>query len=290
VLVYFASLVVLIINILIEKTIKLASSFEKPHTADEQGMSVFLRIFVLKYINTAAVFFISNDNVILRKVFGLHTSSRVEFDPTWFNQVGTTIILVQLGEVVNAHAPRLFNLIKFYRNKHLACSNPGAYLTQDDLNKAFAGPPFEFASNYAQLLSTFFVCLTFSTGIPLLYPLAAANFWVFYFIEKYHFMRVYRIPPHFNTMIGKRATALVPVALGLHLIMAIWVLSNNSLFSSNVDSRSAIVHSSVFGQTIATKITHKATFPLFITLCALGFARVMMSVVGGFWQSIKQVS
>eukprot|EP01031_Cornospumella_fuschlensis_P008434 gene8434-10394_t len=241
-------------------------------------MSIFIRIFLLKYINTAAVFLINNDNVILREVFGLHTKSTTEFTADWFNQVGTTIILVQLGDIFNAHAPHIYKFIKFLRSKRLAKKDPGRYLTQDDLNKAFVGPNFEFAGNYAQLLSTFFVCLTFSTGIPILYPIGAFNFLLFYLVEKYQFIKVYRIPPHFNTLVGKRATLLIPIAILVHLIMSIWVLSNNTMFNTNIDSNASTVGTSVFGRLVADKITAKATFPLFITFCVLIALRIAMYV------------
>lgn len=152
-----------------------------------------------------------------------------------------------------------------------------------------AGPKFEFAGNYAQLLSTFFVCLTFSTGIPLLYPIAAVNFILFYLVEKYQFVHVYKIPPHFNTLVGRRATALVPLAILIHLVMSIWVLSNNALFNTNRDDNSSVVNTSVFGATIAEKITAKATFPLFITFCVLIFMRLMMSFLRAFWQTLMKI-
>lgn len=156
-------------------------------------MSVFNRVFILKYINTAAVFFINNNNVVLRVVFGVHGASSAEFSSDWFNEIGTTIILVQMGDIVNAHAHHFYQFIKLWRTKHTAKQHPENYLTQDELNKALAGPKFEFAGNYAQLMSTFFVCLTFSSGIPILYPIAAVNFICFYLVEKYQFVHLYKV-------------------------------------------------------------------------------------------------
>ena len=37
-------------------------------------------------------------------------------------------------------------------------------LTQAELNKLHIGPKFEMAYRYAEVMSTIFVCLTFSTG------------------------------------------------------------------------------------------------------------------------------
>jgi len=122
------------------------------------------------------------------------------------------------------------------------------------------------------MLSTFFVCLTFSTGIPILYPIAAVNFFLFYFSEKYFFIHMYRIPPHFATLVGRRVAGLIPLGILIHLAMSVWVLSNNDLFSSNSGNQSTssgLVQSSVFGTTIKDKITGYATFPLFMCFCAV---------------------
>jgi hypothetical protein len=110
-------------------------------------------------------------------------------------------------------------------------------LTQDELNKLYSGSDCELAYNYAQLMSTLFVCLTFSTGIPVLYCVAAGNFAMFYFVEKYLFIQFYKAsssftclsivligcqqaPPHLTSNIGKSATSMIPFAVALHLAMS----------------------------------------------------------------------
>ena len=84
----------------------------------------------------------------------------------------------------------------------------------------------QFVGLNNKIMSTFFVCLTFSSGIPILYPIAAFNFLLFYFMEKYMFIHLYKIPPHFTTKVGRRATTLIPIAILMHLAMSIWMLSN----------------------------------------------------------------
>ncbi len=56
------------------------------------------------------------------------------------------------------------------------------------------GPKFELAYRYAQVMSTLFVCLTFSTGMPLLNLVAALNFLACYCVDKFLFSNLYRTP------------------------------------------------------------------------------------------------
>jgi hypothetical protein len=51
-------------------------------------------------------------------------------------------------------------------------------------------------------------------------------------VEKFLFIRLYRIPPHFSNVVGVFATSLVPYALVIHLGMLIWVLSDKTIFDS----------------------------------------------------------
>eukprot|EP00981_Chlorochromonas_danica_P004112 scaffold801_cov178-Ochromonas_danica.AAC.17 len=247
VLSYFASLIVLIVNIAIDKAVNWSSDYERHPTSDGRGLSIFWRSFLLKYINTAAVFLINNDNFFLRKIFGLHQSSTSEFTADWYSQIGSTIILVQMGDVLAAHAKRQWQWLTIKRLHRRAERQPESFLTQDELNKAFAGPEFGFASSYAQLMSTFCVTLTFSSGIPLLYPIACANYLLYYYVEKYFFVHIYRIPPHFNTYVGKRATSFIPLGLLLHVVMAIWTLSNSSLLDNKEDDASNAFRVFCFG-------------------------------------------
>jgi len=282
VLAYFASFIVLVVNSLIERLVRLSATFERHHTSDGQSASIFTRLLILKVINTAAVFLINNNNVILKKVFGLtQSSSSVEFTTDWYTTVAVTIVLVQLGNVFSSHILSAYRYFHLEQLKKTASKNLKIALTQDELNRMHVGPEFEFAFNYAQMLSTFFVCLIFSTGIPILYPIAAANFMIFYIMEKYFFIHMYKIPPHFATLVGRRVAGLIPLGILIHLAMSIWVLSNNSLFqrstsgTDDANGSSGLIHSSVFGTVIQHKITGYATFPLFMCFCAVIGAHIL---------------
>jgi hypothetical protein len=121
-----------------------------------------------------------------------------------------------------------------------------------------------FAYRYAQIVSLFFVILTFNTGMPILNLVGSVNFVVFYFVEKYLFIHFYRTPFRFTAEISKMATMLVPVAVAIHLAMSIWTLSNENIFSSNPDS---LAPSYLSSGTSSQKINYPQTRPLFIIFC-----------------------
>lgn len=102
-LTFLSSMVVLMINTVIDISILAFANFEKHHSEDGKGRSIFIRNFILKYINTSCVFLINN-HYIFRKVFNISQQSTVQFSSSWYNTVGVTIILVQLGDIISSHS------------------------------------------------------------------------------------------------------------------------------------------------------------------------------------------
>lgn len=126
------------------------------------------------------------------------------------------------------------NLVK--RQKTICCArlcSPFVPRHQDKLTQMFLGPEFRLSVRYAQLTNTVFVTLMYSSGMPVLLPIAAMSFLVSFWVDKYLFLRFYRKPPHYDTRMGMRMTGLLPYAILLHLGFAAWMYSNRAIFSSN---------------------------------------------------------
>ncbi len=104
---------------------------------------------------------------------------------------------------------------------------------QDKLTAMFTGPEFRLSVRYAQLTNTVFVTLMYSSGMPILLPIAAVSFFVSFWVDKYLFLRFYRKPPHYDTRMGMKMTGLLPYAILLHLGFAAWMYSNRAIFSSS---------------------------------------------------------
>ena len=328
---YFASVIVLIVNIVMEFTMQRFSNIEKHQSEDTQGRSVLMRLFALKYINTSCVFLV---NANVPTIAGITSQNRasVEFSKDWYKSVGVSILLVQVGNIVLSHAKKFYDYFMYKRAIRKAkmdeANKDVSVLTQDELNKLHEGPDFEFPINYAQLMVTYFVCMTFSAGMPILYLIGMANFGFTYLVDKYLFINLYRTPNRFSTKIGRMATvsgifllfvalcctlltqqnldlprlsshtytlfipathtqALVPWAVVVHLLLAIWALSNNSIFKSTLSTEAVMVlgnggkangtgtSQGVTNTNIQSKVYHYHTFPLFVLLVVIILLRIV---------------
>ncbi|PNH07275.1 hypothetical protein TSOC_006291 [Tetrabaena socialis] len=111
--------------------------------------------------------------------------------PDWFHDVGRPIVISIFVNTCIMHFKvgfwwwkRRYSLARRYRS-----------LTQKQLNKGFAGHEFELAIKYGQHLYVIFVVLTYSSGMPFLYILAAVHFISCYWSEKYELLKVCTVRP-----------------------------------------------------------------------------------------------
>lgn len=58
--------------------------------------------------------------------------------------------------------------------------------------------PPQISVRYAEITVIFAVCLTYSAGIPILLPIGAASFVLFYWVEKVLFVKFYQTPPQYS--------------------------------------------------------------------------------------------
>jgi len=214
-------------------------------------------------------------------VLGITNNNSVDFNSDWYQTVGVTVLVVQMLNIVTSQSWKLFQA--WYHNNRLVAAkkDPSLALTQAKLNSLHLGPKFEHATNYATLMSTTFTCLTFATGMPLLYIVAAANFFVTYFVEKYMFIFVQRTPPRLDGRMGKEAVRIIPWAVVLHLGTSIWMLGNKELFLSEGTSLSVLVktQTSNIGITyMSEKLQMQHTFILMVLWCIVTFGIIIFTV------------
>merc|ERR1711871_357850 len=275
-----AAFVVVGINAGLGGLMGIYSFFEKHHTEDARMRSAFDRIFVLKYINTSLVFLLNNNSTVLSvfEGWGYKATTTTEFSREWYDTIGITILLVQVGNIFGGHVMKLAQYTWMQLRLWYAKRNPTYAISQDELNKLHEGPAFRFAENYAQLMSTFYGVMTFNLDIPLLNWVALVNFLCFYLVDKYFFVHVCCAPAKLNVKLNRRARSLIPGAIFIHLLMGLWTLSNDDIFESDwgADAENAsalqleLLSYDLLSQ-ISSKLYQSHMFPIVLLLiCSIG--------------------
>ena len=87
---------------------------------------------------------------------------------------------------------------------------------------------------YAIMVNTIAVCITFSTGLPVLLPIACGFLVIFYWVQKFMLFRMYKTPPQIDLSLSQRMGAVLPFAIVAHLLIGSWVMSNPTIFQGEL--------------------------------------------------------
>ena len=159
-----------------------------------------------------------------------------DFSEGWYDEVGQKLLIPVIMQLVMPHLrngfPYLITAIKRCRDSGKCCgeSESTKQLTQDDYNDLYTGPEFGIAYSYATMLTITFVVMTFSAGMPLLYPMAFLYYLFCYWFDKYLILNFYRKPMTFNEMVPVVSTLSFKYPILLHCIVGITMLSSREIF------------------------------------------------------------
>jgi hypothetical protein len=104
--------------------------------------------------------------------------------------------------------------------------------TRKEYFDLFVGPYFEIDLRYSEILTAIFVCLMFSSGIPILYIVLFFGCLFTYWVDKILVFRYYRKPRYFDIGMSNNFMIIIMVGLIIHFLISIWVYGHKSFISS----------------------------------------------------------
>jgi len=76
------------------------------------------------------------------------------------------------------------------------------------------------------LLNTTYVTMMYGLGMPILFPIAALNYFVFWSTERYQMAFTYQMPPALDDALTKNTLELLSYSPLLFLFNGLWMISN----------------------------------------------------------------
>eukprot|EP00931_Biecheleriopsis_adriatica_P083813 TRINITY_DN5750_c0_g1_i1.p1 TRINITY_DN5750_c0_g1~~TRINITY_DN5750_c0_g1_i1.p1 ORF type:complete len:950 (+),score=173.43 TRINITY_DN5750_c0_g1_i1:52-2901(+) len=236
-----ASVIVLLINVVVQTVFIYLAQLEKHNSATGLNSSLMTKVAWAQTINTGFVLLAVNiyGPQALRDfasvIPGLGTLLfRGPFDDItrgWYAVVGVTIMTNML---LNAVVPASVTLGKMLVPVLLRrCFASGAK-HQAELISYYTNPEFDIKGKYAQMLTTVFVTLTYSAGLPMLNGFAFFYFLFMYWADKFCLFWGSKRPPYYDTTMAKEASEAMLYAVGIHCFFAIWMLSQQCVFPSKL--------------------------------------------------------
>lgn len=169
--------------------------------------------------------------------FPLFTGEFQDLDPNWYSEVGTTIIFCMILNVFTPHAIALLEYLYIATKRCLDSCCAKNKITKlknrREYESLYLGPEFEIGARYSQILTTIFIILIYSSGMPILYVCTFICFFLTYWIDKFLILRFYRTPPHIDLYISRFFSILILLGIIIHYCFGIWMYGNKSILVDN---------------------------------------------------------
>jgi hypothetical protein len=248
-------LLVVAVNLILARVLNGLVALEKHHTQSSLVVSRVTKVFLAQFCNTALLMLAINAN---GKYFSSSASSPdsggfsvgalhvlngayADFSADWYNDVGVALMLTTIINSFSTHAYVLANytVLKARRFVDRGLSFDHSLTKQDtqrDLEALYRGPKFDLAARYAQSLTSIFITYMFSAGMPLLHLIGFGALGMTYWADKFTFLRVARSPPLYDSKVASAAGSLLPYAVLLHCLVALWMFSNDRIFEAEEEA------------------------------------------------------
>lgn len=90
----------------------------------------------------------------------------------------------------------------------------------------YSGPAYFIHFKYSSMLNVLFVTMLYGVGIPILFPIAAITYFIYYSLERLCVAYFFQMPPTFDDKMTKNAVKIMRWAAVMHLFFGYWMLSN----------------------------------------------------------------
>jgi hypothetical protein len=241
-LVLISVFTIVLVNFVLKELIRVLGRYERHHTLSREQSSVTVKMFIGMFINTGLILLLVNAN--FQHLAGSETAFGLFFDGAyqdfvteWFLSVGISLCLTIFINMFTPHLyPVLYIPLGWLRRQ--CCVQKNA--TQDELNKLFDGEKFDLAERYAAILNTIFVVLFYSSGMPIVLLMGALTFFFAFWFDKLSFLRLYKIPPRYDSSLAKLTIEICPIAVVLHLMLGMWFYTCPILTTDVYDANNTV--------------------------------------------------
>ena len=234
-----AVLAVIVVNEALKGFFRTLVDFEGHETHTHEILSLALKLFVAMLVNTAmlVVLIAGNLNLFtngrenhvtrLLREGAIFSGARSDFTWKWYLEVGTAVTVTMF---INVFALNASSFSAAVQTKLLRCVDRGCSVDmsitgqklQVQLENMYTGPKMMLEERYAALLVQFTVSVIYSGGMPILWIIGFLGFLVGFIVDKWAFLRVYRLPPKYGPALARKCTDVLPYVVIGHALLAVW--------------------------------------------------------------------
>ena len=128
----------------------------------------------------------------------------------------------------------------------------------------YSGPDYIIHFKYSGILNVTYVTMMYGLGLPILFPIAALTYFIFWSVERYGIAYTYQMPPALDDTLTKNALRMLSWAPVLFLLNGFWMLSNKQIFDSEINELHDSTDPMLTGHTLSTALTLNQAAPMLL--------------------------
>lgn len=223
---FSVSMSIMAVNFLLKITVNVLSKYERFSRKTSKRLYVLTAMFALMFVNTALSSLLANTH--FSSSLGRFKGKYSDITREWYDDVGSTIIVTM---IMSMFSPHVFDLVFVYPYgilKRALCYK--CFKSQHKLNRFFRGPSFDISDRLAQVLVVIFTTFMYSSGMPFLNLTCFCTLVLVYWCDKILILRHFRTPPVYSYDLNQRIIFLMPLAVIIHAIFAIYAYGSAEIF------------------------------------------------------------
>jgi len=223
------SILVSLFNVIAPEILTIMSYFEKNHTEGARQSSLYLRITIFRWANTAIMI------ALLTKMTDTLTTN---IEHGLLNSVN----VILLSELIFVPLFRYLDIFGNLKKHYLA---PRAQ-TQEEMNLHFIGGDYNLAERYTDLTKVVFVCYFYNALMPSAFFFGSVILTVQYYVDKFCLIRIWFQAPEAGIKVARKSNFFFSLAsvIGVMSSSYYWarfrfddmcLSSKNEIYNCNTD-------------------------------------------------------
>lgn len=210
------TVIIVVINIILKTTSIKLITWIGYDTHSEMITKITNGVFIAQFFNTAILILLVNANFAEFNIpfTSFFNGPYLDYTYNWYGFVGNRIVQTM---IINALMPLGTELIPII-TKRLAQRKDqnwekdrlkAEYVTKTtqiyQYIDLYSGPEYIVHFKYSGILNITYVTMMYGLGLPILFPIAAFSYFVFFSIERYQVAYTYQMPPTLDDKLTKNA-------------------------------------------------------------------------------------
>ncbi|GMH85714.1 hypothetical protein TrST_g4791 [Triparma strigata] len=228
--------VIVVVNFVLKELIPKFTANEHHSSSTGEVIGVFMKISIAQIVNTAVSTIAANAKLAWSSSLNPAYDSEIEdnkhadFTKKWYTTVGVSLTLTMF---VNALSPHLAQLAGWFVAPLARAWKRRKVVNQKQLNELYEGTRFRMETRFAFIVTTVFVTLLFSAGLPILLPFAAFTLVMTKQFDRYTLLRTTPQPPAYDHRLITAFRSIMKIAVICHICVAIYMLGNANILSTD---------------------------------------------------------